>query len=98
MVSPERVRCSCARPSCTRPLEDGEVDDGKADGDLDTLEEELEKNENGQQVSHRAPREGGDGDEDVLAEKALLWGPLKFLERGGGDMRFSCVALAGSLD
>ncbi|KAI2626210.1 putative ubiquitin carboxyl-terminal hydrolase [Xylaria nigripes] len=37
-------------------------------------------------------------DEDVLAEKALLWGPLKFLERGGGDMRFSCVALAGSLD
>ncbi|KAI1433144.1 putative ubiquitin carboxyl-terminal hydrolase [Xylaria sp. CBS 124048] len=39
-----------------------------------------------------------DPDEDVLAEKALLWGPLKFLERGGGDMRFSCVALAGSLD
>ncbi|KAI3337929.1 putative ubiquitin carboxyl-terminal hydrolase [Ustulina deusta] len=37
-------------------------------------------------------------DEDVLSEKALLWGPLKFLERGGGDMRFSCVALAGSLD
>ncbi|KAI1750008.1 putative ubiquitin carboxyl-terminal hydrolase [Xylaria castorea] len=36
--------------------------------------------------------------EDVLSEKALLWGPLKFLERGGGDMRFSCVALAGSLD
>jgi ubiquitin carboxyl-terminal hydrolase L3 len=35
---------------------------------------------------------------DVLSEKALLWGPLKFLERGGGDMRFSCVALAGSLD
>ncbi|OTB08270.1 hypothetical protein M426DRAFT_203632 [Hypoxylon sp. CI-4A] len=39
-----------------------------------------------------------DADEDVLSEKALLWGPLKFLERGGGDMRFSCVALAGSLD
>lgn len=37
-------------------------------------------------------------DEDVLSEKALLWGPLKFLERGGGDMRFSCVALAESLD
>ncbi|KAI1815207.1 putative ubiquitin carboxyl-terminal hydrolase [Poronia punctata] len=37
-------------------------------------------------------------EEDVLSEKALLWGPLKFLERGGGDMRFSCVALAGSLD
>ncbi|KAI2620040.1 ubiquitin carboxyl-terminal hydrolase [Hypoxylon sp. NC1633] len=36
--------------------------------------------------------------EDVLSDKALLWGPLKFLERGGGDMRFSCVALAGSLD
>ncbi|KAH9891465.1 putative ubiquitin carboxyl-terminal hydrolase [Xylariomycetidae sp. FL2044] len=36
--------------------------------------------------------------EDVLSEKALLWGPLKFLERGGGDMRFSCVALAGSLE
>ncbi|KAI1470589.1 ubiquitin carboxyl-terminal hydrolase [Daldinia caldariorum] len=37
-------------------------------------------------------------DEDVLSEKALLWGPLQFLERGGGDMRFSCVALAGALD
>ncbi|KAI1770742.1 ubiquitin carboxyl-terminal hydrolase [Hypoxylon cercidicola] len=37
-------------------------------------------------------------DEDVLSGKALLWGPLKFLERGGGDMRFSCVALAGALD
>ncbi|KAI5868275.1 ubiquitin carboxyl-terminal hydrolase [Durotheca rogersii] len=36
--------------------------------------------------------------EDVLSEKALLWGPLKFLERGGGDMRFSCVALASALD
>ncbi|KAI0595068.1 putative ubiquitin carboxyl-terminal hydrolase [Biscogniauxia sp. FL1348] len=39
-----------------------------------------------------------EADEDVLSEKALLWGPLKFLERGGGDMRFSCVALAGALD
>ncbi|KAI0132074.1 ubiquitin carboxyl-terminal hydrolase [Xylariales sp. AK1849] len=36
--------------------------------------------------------------EDVLSDKALLWGPLKFLEREGGDMRFSCVALAGSLE
>lgn len=36
--------------------------------------------------------------EDVLSEKALLWGPLKFLEREGEDMRFSCVALAGSLE
>ena len=36
--------------------------------------------------------------EDVLSEKALLWGPRKFLEREGADMRFSCVALAGSLD
>ncbi|KAI0009992.1 ubiquitin carboxyl-terminal hydrolase [Xylariaceae sp. FL0662B] len=36
--------------------------------------------------------------EDVLSDKALLWGPLKFLERGGSDMRFSCVALAGALD
>lgn len=39
-----------------------------------------------------------DEKEDVLSEKALLWGPLKFLEREGGDMRFSCVALAGSLE
>ncbi|KAK6210431.1 hypothetical protein LQW54_006177 [Pestalotiopsis sp. IQ-011] len=39
-----------------------------------------------------------DDDEDVLSSKALLWGPLKFLEREGADMRFSCVALAGSLD
>ncbi|KAI1134351.1 ubiquitin carboxyl-terminal hydrolase [Hypoxylon sp. FL0543] len=39
-----------------------------------------------------------DDGEDVLSDKALLWGPLKFLERGGGDMRFSCVALAGSLE
>ncbi|XDG09398.1 hypothetical protein ABKA04_009013 [Annulohypoxylon sp. FPYF3050] len=39
-----------------------------------------------------------DEGEDVLSEKALLWGPIKFIERGGGDMRFSCVALAGSLD
>lgn len=36
--------------------------------------------------------------EDVLSEKALLLGPLKFLEREGADLRFSCVALAGSTD
>jgi ubiquitin carboxyl-terminal hydrolase L3 len=36
--------------------------------------------------------------EDVLSEKALTLGPLKFLEREGADLRFSCVALAGSLD
>ncbi|KAF6833454.1 ubiquitin carboxyl-terminal hydrolase, family 1 [Colletotrichum plurivorum] len=36
--------------------------------------------------------------EDVLSEKALTWGPLKFLEREGADLRFSAVALAGSLD
>jgi ubiquitin carboxyl-terminal hydrolase L3 len=37
-------------------------------------------------------------DDDVLSEKALLWGPVQFLQREGGDMRFSCVALAGSLE
>lgn len=36
--------------------------------------------------------------EDVLSEKALALGPLKFLEREAADLRFSCVALAGSLD
>ena len=36
--------------------------------------------------------------EDVLGSNALALGPLKFLEREGGDLRFSCVALAGSLD
>ncbi|KEY69937.1 hypothetical protein S7711_06469 [Stachybotrys chartarum IBT 7711] len=36
--------------------------------------------------------------EDVLSEKALNLGPLKFLEREGGDLRFSAVALAGSVD
>ena len=36
--------------------------------------------------------------EDVLSEKALMLGPLKFLEREGADLRFSCVALAGSLE
>lgn len=37
-------------------------------------------------------------DEDVLSEKGLTLGALKFLEREGGDLRFSAVALAGSLD
>lgn len=37
-------------------------------------------------------------DEDVLSEKALREGPLTFLSREGGDLRFSCVALAGALD
>ena len=46
----------------------------------------------------QAPPGRLDADEDVLSQKALLLGPLKFLEREGGDMRFSCVALAGSLD
>ena len=39
-----------------------------------------------------------DKDEDVLSAKALSLGPLKFLDREGGDLRFSAVALAGSLD
>lgn len=37
-------------------------------------------------------------DEDVLSDQALLLGPVQFLKREGGDMRFSCVALAGSLE
>lgn len=36
--------------------------------------------------------------EDVLSTKALNLGALKFLEREGGDLRFSAVALAGSVD
>lgn len=36
--------------------------------------------------------------EDVLSEKALVLGPRKFLEREGGDMRFSLVALSQSMD
>ncbi|KAH7324734.1 hypothetical protein B0I35DRAFT_348959 [Stachybotrys elegans] len=39
-----------------------------------------------------------DENEDVLSANALNLGPLKFLEREGGDLRFSAVALAGSLD
>lgn len=36
--------------------------------------------------------------EDVLSSKGLSLGALKFLEREGGDLRFSAVALAGALD
>lgn len=36
--------------------------------------------------------------EDVLSQKALTVGPLKFLEREGADLRFSAVALAGAMD
>ncbi|KAL7962622.1 cysteine proteinase [Trichoderma compactum] len=39
-----------------------------------------------------------DRNEDVLSENALNLGVLKFLEREGGDLRFSAVALAGTLD
>lgn len=37
-------------------------------------------------------------DEDVLSAKGLNLGVLKFLEREGADLRFSAVALAGTLD
>lgn len=37
-------------------------------------------------------------DEDVLSPKGLAMGALKFLEREGADLRFSAVALAGTLD
>lgn len=36
--------------------------------------------------------------EDVLSKTALSLGPLKFLERESADLRFSCVALASSMD
>ena len=39
-----------------------------------------------------------DKNEDVLSSKGLTLGALKFLEREGGDLRFSAVALAGSVD
>ncbi|PKS09774.1 hypothetical protein jhhlp_004395 [Lomentospora prolificans] len=42
--------------------------------------------------------EGMSADEDVLSDKALKAGPVEFLGREGGDLRFSCVALAGALD
>ncbi|KAJ2898910.1 Ubiquitin carboxyl-terminal hydrolase [Zalerion maritima] len=32
-------------------------------------------------------------EDDILTQEALEKGPLKFLQRAGGDMRFSCVAL-----
>ncbi|KAG6146295.1 hypothetical protein E4U10_005934 [Claviceps purpurea] len=35
--------------------------------------------------------------EDMLSARALSLGILKFLEREGGDLRFSAVALAGSM-
>ncbi|KAK5991076.1 Ubiquitin carboxyl-terminal hydrolase isozyme L3 [Cladobotryum mycophilum] len=37
-------------------------------------------------------------DEDVLSERGLAMGALKFLERGGADLRFSAVALAGAVE
>lgn len=48
----------------------------------------------------KGPLERGqlESTEDVLSEKALTLGPLKFLERAGEDLRFSAVALAGSMD
>lgn len=48
----------------------------------------------------KGPLEKGklDSGEDVLSDKALALGPLKFLERAGEDLRFSAVALAGSVD
>ncbi|KUI56876.1 Ubiquitin carboxyl-terminal hydrolase isozyme L3 [Cytospora mali] len=48
----------------------------------------------------KGPLERGqlESNEDVLSEKALTLGPLKFLERAGEDLRFSAVALAGSMD
>lgn len=48
----------------------------------------------------KGPLEKGklDAGEDVLSEKALALGPLKFLDRAGEDLRFSAVALAGSVD
>lgn len=50
--------------------------------------------------SRKGPIRRGDLDEneDVLSEKGLTLGALKFLERGGADLRFSAVALAGSVD
>lgn len=39
-----------------------------------------------------------DADEDVLSPMGLGIGALRFLEREGGDLRFSAVALAESAD
>lgn len=46
---------------------------------------------------------GSIGDEDVLSDKALNLGVRKFMKReaeaaGGGEMRFSLITLAPSLD
>lgn len=48
----------------------------------------------------KGPIKRGDLDEneDVLSQKGLSLGVLKFLEREGADLRFSAVALAGSVD
>lgn len=48
----------------------------------------------------KGPLRRGDleDNEDVLSPKGLALGALKFLEREGGDLRFSAVALAGSMD
>lgn len=39
-----------------------------------------------------------DDGEDVLSDKALTLGPRRFLETGGGDIRFNAVALAKGFD
>lgn len=39
-----------------------------------------------------------DEGEDVLSPRGLSMGALRFLEREGGDLRFSAVALAGAVD
>ncbi|PHH88271.1 hypothetical protein CDD83_7755 [Cordyceps sp. RAO-2017] len=48
----------------------------------------------------KGPIRRGDLDEheDVLSARGLSLGALRFLEREGGDLRFSAVALAGALD
>ena len=54
--------------------------------------------------SRKGPLNRGKLDEgvDVLSEKAIEMGPMKFLkreeEKSGGDLRFSIVALGPSLD
>ncbi|PQE06713.1 Ubiquitin carboxyl-terminal hydrolase isozyme L3 protein [Rutstroemia sp. NJR-2017a BBW] len=37
-------------------------------------------------------------EDDVLCQKALDWGVRRFIEREGGELRFSLIALAPSLD
>lgn len=41
---------------------------------------------------------GTSDSDDVLSEMAIAMGPGKFLEREGKDLRFSCVALGGSVE